>query len=330
MRAHIFVISFFFFSTSFGQVNKSDPANIGEAIEFLSKDVPQELKAKIKITSEDSLMSLFAPWGGNYFGAAHWTYDSAKLNNYYSKFGIESVEFQTTITLLAFKTYLNNQVIDTAKLLKPFQEIEEKREFEYERRFTADSLWGIYIPTDLNDCFIQLDKRLKDSLKNVIKGMSEREFGSKSHLGLGMWLRNNWKLWTGSRLSKYFNDMGVNGADNISGIILLSYHRHLTGKAIMLEKQIEDFKYDRKIFARPDSSLLPTSVLPEDYYMSRSYKKSGGEEGMLHFYTNGSTNEYWVYDYFNGWAKINTSDKEFDKALTTQKKVKSFFKKHRL
>lgn len=71
-----------------------------------------------------------------------------------------------------------------------------------------------------------------------MKKWEEREFTGKVHLGFGMWLRNNWQLWGGSRLSKYFNDLGIFHPDDMSEIILVSYHRHLSNRQIELEEQI--------------------------------------------------------------------------------------------
>lgn len=59
------------------------------------------------------------------------------------------------------------------------------------------------------------------------------------HFSLGMWIRNNWGLWSGSRLSKYFNDMEVFHPDDMSSIILDSFHRYLNGQDIKLEEQVE-------------------------------------------------------------------------------------------
>ena len=57
-----------------------------------------------------------------------------------------------------------------------------------------------------------------------------------------MWLRNNWQLWGMSRLSFYFNNIGVYHPDDMSGIILTSYQRHLKGEDIKLEEQIKHYQ----------------------------------------------------------------------------------------
>lgn len=98
---------------------------------------------------------------------------------------------------------------------------------------------GIYIPFDLNDCFTQIDGFLCDSENNRIKNVTESEFLSGAHFGFGLWMRNNWGLWRGSRLSKYFNKLGIYHPDDMSSIILVSYHRYLLGQELMITEQIQ-------------------------------------------------------------------------------------------
>ncbi|MEO1054375.1 MAG: DUF6794 domain-containing protein [Bacteroidota bacterium] len=105
-----------------------------------------------------------------------------------------------------------------------------------------DSIDGVYIPVDLYDCFEQINSFLGDSTKQQVAKLSDEDFAGRSHFGLGLWMRNNWSLWGGSRLSKYFNDLGIHHPDDMSGIILDSYHRQLTGKKIELKKQIKYYQ----------------------------------------------------------------------------------------
>ena len=57
-----------------------------------------------------------------------------------------------------------------------------------------------------------------------------------------MWIRNSWKLWSRGKLSKYFNSIGVFHPDDMSGIILTSYYRHLKGQDRELEKQVKYYQ----------------------------------------------------------------------------------------
>lgn len=104
------------------------------------------------------------------------------------------------------------------------------------------SLRKAYIPRDLAECFQQIDAIWSDSIKNEIKELTENEFAAKTHFGFGRWIRNNWGLWGGSRLKKYFNEMGIYHPDDMSGIILDSYHRYLSGKEILLEEQLKYYQ----------------------------------------------------------------------------------------
>jgi len=99
----------------------------------------------------------------------------------------------------------------------------------------------IYILQNIEDCFIQIDNFLDDTIKASIKLKKEKDFATQEHrFGLGLWIRNNWRLWEkGSKLTKYFNDMGIFHPDEISNIILISYHRYLNNIDINIEEQIK-------------------------------------------------------------------------------------------
>lgn len=110
---------------------------------------------------------------------------------------------------------------------------EENRKEEFKKRLTLEKIGGIYIPKNLYECMIELDKVLDfESKKKLKEAKSSFEFNS--HMGgLGMWIRNNWGINGGSRLLKYFNDRDVGkekfGKDVISGIIIEAYIKWLNG-----------------------------------------------------------------------------------------------------
>lgn len=101
---------------------------------------------------------------------------------------------------------------------------------------------GLYIPKDLEECFAELTRLLSPEDMASFKKEKEAQACTDFHMGLGMWMRNNWGLWAGSRLGFYFNDMGVFHPDDMSSIILHSFHRKLNGQEIQLDKQVEFFK----------------------------------------------------------------------------------------
>lgn len=99
----------------------------------------------------------------------------------------------------------------------------------------------LYIPKDLEDSFNELNKMLHPKFIEKFKNGGKNEV-IEQHFGLGLWMRNNWGLWAGSRLAKYFEELGINHPDDMSGIILTSYQHHLNNKPLELEKQINSYK----------------------------------------------------------------------------------------
>jgi hypothetical protein len=109
----------------------------------------------------------------------------------------------------------------------------EERKIEREelaKRLVSETIDDRYIPKDLGDAFEQLDKELPEVLRNEMKELETRDEMGKYHHGLGTWIRNNWGLWGGSRLQKYFTDRRVNHPDEMSGVILSFYWDWLHGR----------------------------------------------------------------------------------------------------
>ncbi|MDD4954586.1 MAG: hypothetical protein PHP17_00905 [Candidatus Omnitrophica bacterium] len=106
---------------------------------------------------------------------------------------------------------------------------------------------GIYIPENIEDCFKELRKILSPVMLEEMKQGKESDM-AKYHRSLGMWMRNNWGLWSGSRLKDYFNGLGIQHPDDMSGIILTSLWRNLNNKPIELKQQIQYYQnYWKKV-----------------------------------------------------------------------------------
>ena len=100
----------------------------------------------------------------------------------------------------------------------------------------------IYIPENLDECFSELGKVIKKEDLEAFKNKKEDTAVSDAHFGIGVWIRNNWGLWANSPLVKYFNGLGIFHPDDMSSIILTSFHRFLNNKDIGLEKQIKYYR----------------------------------------------------------------------------------------
>jgi len=82
-------------------------------------------------------------------------------------------------------------------------------------------------PSTLEETYVYLDQMFDDTTKYSFMTLPEDEATLRYHHGLGMWIRNNWGLWGNSKLKQYFLDQGITHPDNMSSIILKSYHRYL-------------------------------------------------------------------------------------------------------
>jgi len=98
-------------------------------------------------------------------------------------------------------------------------------------------------PTKLSECFEQLNNILSEAPDgDWFKDAEEDDAIAQSHHGLGTWIRNNWGLWEkDGQLHEYFTKLGLKHPDDMSGVILTSYHRHLNNKEIGLDEQVKHY-----------------------------------------------------------------------------------------
>jgi hypothetical protein len=106
------------------------------------------------------------------------------------------------------------------------------------------------IPKDLEEAIARLIEDNKNDLKKIPK--NEDSFIGQHHHSVGMWIRNEWGLWTGSELQTWFKERGIHHADDMSGIIMASFHRRINEKEINLESQIKKY---RKYWAKVDTKV---------------------------------------------------------------------------
>jgi hypothetical protein len=101
------------------------------------------------------------------------------------------------------------------------------------------------IPTDLTSCFSVMDTimgRSEPKEFEWFKNTDEDEVTTTTHHGFGRWIRNNWGLWDKeSPLHQYFNKLGLWHADDMSSLIIKSYHRHINKKEINLKEQVDHY-----------------------------------------------------------------------------------------
>lgn len=120
-----------------------------------------------------------------------------------------------------------------------------------------DKLDELKQPQTLEECFTLLSEMLSDRehFKNLLEGNAM----AMAHHGLGRFIRNGWYLWWTKEIAeeykahnypqekpaivKYFNETwDITHGDDISGVILTSYHRHLNGRDLNIKEQVDKYK----------------------------------------------------------------------------------------
>ena len=237
MRLLITTIILFLHLLSFGQTKEKPnvhdlpiPKTLNECFALLDKTLPDDEIKLVKTLPEDSIYYNSAFKYGTDFFHAWKIYNGSRLTEYFNKLGLYGSHPIYNTILISYHRYLNNDSIKLDEQIKKYQVIQQKEKEEYLAKLDKDTLNGVYIPKDLQDCFVQLDKMISAKSKTEIKALKNKSETLKYHHGLGMTLRNSWGLWGGSRLQKYFLDRKINHPDGMSSIILKYYYDWLNNK----------------------------------------------------------------------------------------------------
>jgi hypothetical protein len=96
-----------------------------------------------------------------------------------------------------------------------------------------------YVPNDLNTAIEYLNCVWDEESKAELISMDENEAMAELHFGTGLSIRNGWGLRASeNELVAYFNELEIHHPDDMSGIILTSFYRHLKNEDIRLDEQI--------------------------------------------------------------------------------------------
>ena len=190
-------------------------------------------------------------------------------------------------TLLVLGTYtVQAQQSDAIHTITPTKDI------------TAKS--GVYVPKDLTDAHQEFDKMLSPAYINEIKTGSEGDLW-RYHMSLGMWMRNYWGLWAGSRLARYFRTVGILHPDDMSETILLSYWRRLHAQPFDLLKQARYYQKYYQEAAEPKRLVCPIDGSKIVYKGNMGADDKGGVNHIVHFGVCQKCKRLWAYQYNKGW-----------------------------
>ncbi|MBO4216220.1 MAG: hypothetical protein J5888_07835 [Bacteroidaceae bacterium] len=194
-------------------------------------------------------------------------------------------------------------LIIVALLLCVSSAAQENVSYQKDYRYLVDRINGIYIPKDINEAIESLDTILITEDKCYIAdSLSLDEFRIQFHHNLGMWIRNYWGLWGGSRLQRYFLDRKVMHPDDMSDLILKAYYK----------KKIQGLDYSTEDDIDPQTPMIDEvieSPLSKDV---RETKRDSKRMGC----TKGET-VYFMYPYGcstkeEDKIRLNIKNKNYD------------------
>jgi len=123
---------------------------------------------------------------------------------------------------------------------------EKEYEVQYQERITKDRLYNVYIPKNLEDALLQLEKLMTPESKVIMKDIPEDQVCRRLHGRLGQWIINNWGFYGGSRLSHYLRSAGITYPDDMADFLILAYHKRLNDKPVQVKEMAIEFKEMRK------------------------------------------------------------------------------------
>lgn len=122
-------------------------------------------------------------------------------------------------------------------------------EFEkkYQERIQLERINDVYIPLNLNEAMIELDKLTDKKKAMELLNLPEDSIASKLHFSLGRWMEINWGLEEGSRLSHSLKLRGLSFPDDMEDFIIRCWYRHLNKQDLNDQKLIDGYIIQRKL-----------------------------------------------------------------------------------
>lgn len=126
------------------------------------------------------------------------------------------------------------------------QDTEEEILRIYKDRITQERINDVYIPKDLPDAMLELDKLTDAKKARELLQASEDTVASKLHFSLGRWMQIHWGLGEGSRLMEHLKSKGLSFPDDMMDLLIRCWYRHLKGQDLNEEILIQGYIQHRK------------------------------------------------------------------------------------
>lgn len=116
----------------------------------------------------------------------------------------------------------------------------------YAQRILLEEIDGVYIPRNLDDAFVELQRLSSPADIEKFKSATEEIVRKRLFFGLGRWMIVNWGFYEGSRLSHSLKELGILHPDDMARVILVCFHRHLHQQDLRLAEEIAFYQAFRE------------------------------------------------------------------------------------
>ncbi len=122
-------------------------------------------------------------------------------------------------------------------------------EFEknYQARIKKEMIKGVYIPADLTEAFVELNKKISAKSRAKLRSAPEELVVKKTFFSFGRWMSYNWGFYEGSRLSHFVKEsVGISHPEDISKFLIITYVRNLKKEPLKVKEVAAKIKAERK------------------------------------------------------------------------------------
>lgn len=146
------------------------------------------------------------------------------------------------IACLLWPVYVQAQ--DNPYTDPPDTEAEYRQQYAW--RVQQEYLFGVYIPRDLYDAFRVLDEKISERSKQRLLSVDEETAWRKLFFSFGRWMMVNWAFYEGSRFENYLRKLGLGHPDDMVRFMIVTYHRHLSGKPLQVKELVAELAEARR------------------------------------------------------------------------------------
>jgi hypothetical protein len=136
---------------------------------------------------------------------------------------------------------------------------------------------------------------------------SEREM-VLYHMGLGLWMRNNWGLWSRGPLYEHFAGLGLQHPDDMSGLILTCLWRRLHDAPLGVQDEVAHYQEYWRLARDPDPQSNPACSGPIETTLSWGLESTDPLLRGVHMGKCCGDGSVWSYQVDRGWYRPTESE----------------------